>query len=48
MTKERLIELYGYWGEHPDLPYRKWVQDVNEDSTRMGYWEWVEAQLNEE
>lgn len=39
--KEELIKKYGYWGEHPDYPYREWAAYVSEDYTRLGYWEWV-------
>jgi hypothetical protein len=39
--KEELIEEYGYWGEHPDHPCQQWMEDVSNEGTRMGYWDWV-------
>lgn len=33
----------GYWGEHPHYPINDWKYEVNNDDTRRGYWEWVEA-----
>ena len=35
----------GHWSEHPDLPLADWRHEVQEDSTRLGYWEWVYKQL---
>jgi len=48
MTKEELIKEYGYWGEHPDHPFKEWAWEVSEDYTRTGYWEWVIARENED
>lgn len=36
------IEILNYWkDEHPKYPASVWMQEVAEDSTRYGYWEWV-------
>lgn len=37
----------GTWGEHPDWPVSDWQSEVASDDTRLGYWEWVEARLEE-
>jgi hypothetical protein len=35
----------GHWGEHPDYPARDWKHEVVDGNTRLGYWDWVEAQI---
>jgi len=30
------------WAEDPDWPVSDWKYDVQNDDTRLGYWEWVE------
>ena len=37
----------GYWGNHPDHPTHDWRQEVANNETRLGYWEWVEGKLND-
>lgn len=37
--------VYGYWGECPDHPVTSWQAEVSNNETRLGYWDWVEAQL---
>jgi hypothetical protein len=32
------------WGEDETYPVSDWQHEVSEDSTRQGYWDWVEAQ----
>ena len=32
-----------HWEEHGDHPIVLWKDDVLEDATRLGYWEWAEA-----
>jgi hypothetical protein len=39
--------LHGYWSEYPDYPVNDWKDDVANDGTKQGYWEWVEAQEEE-
>lgn len=44
---ERLSEPYGgHWGEHPAYPPSEWVAAVVNDETRLGYWAWVEAEID--
>jgi hypothetical protein len=35
----------GHWGEHPEHSLADWAHDAMEDSTRLGYWEWVDARI---
>jgi len=44
------IPLNGYsvWDSHPDFPVEDWMQEVSEDATRRGYWEWVRAKMEED
>lgn len=35
-------------GEHPVYTTWEWTQIVAQRSTRLGYWDWVEAQLETE
>jgi hypothetical protein len=45
-ASENLAERYGgTWGEHPDYRAASWRLEVWEEATRLGYWEWVVAQL---
>ena len=37
----------GHWGEHPEYGLSEWQAEVEEDSTRLGYWEWVDARICE-
>ena len=30
-----------FWGEDPDYPVSLWQHEVEEDDTRVGYWDWV-------
>lgn len=43
---EALCQAYldGYWGHHPDFPESDWRYEADNDTTRLGYWEWVAAQ----
>jgi hypothetical protein len=34
-----------YWGEHPEFAVTSWMQEVNYDDTRLGYWDWVLAMI---
>ena len=44
----------GLWGEHPPLESGRpilaedWQEQVMSNQTRLGYWEWVSRQLDEE
>lgn len=33
-----------HWGEHDDHPVTDWKTEVTEDSTRLGYHDWVANQ----
>ena len=35
------------WGEHPDHCNAYWQNDVFRGDTRLGYWEWVAARIEE-
>ncbi|MHD0294308.1 hypothetical protein [Rhodococcus qingshengii] len=41
-----LVEQFGVWGEHPSHPARDWQHEVADGDTRLGYWAWVAAQLD--
>jgi hypothetical protein len=47
LTADQLAKKYGgFWeGEHPKYPCADWKGLVENDETRLGYWEWVEAQI---
>lgn len=40
---DRLLQLYGPWGEHPAHPVDDWKTEVANDDTRLGYWAWVSS-----
>ena len=44
-TPETLIQEHGVWGAHPTWPVEDWKTEVDNDDTRLGYWEWVVAQM---
>ena len=49
MTAEQLRAKYDTdegWGEHPEFPMEDWKFEVGEGNTRLGYWAWVEGQLD--
>ncbi|XAI97093.1 hypothetical protein [Dolichospermum phage Dfl-JY45] len=35
----------GFWSTHPDHPIEGWQHDVAEGDTRLGYWDWVVAEV---
>ena len=35
----------GMWIEHEDYPIAAWKAAVASDSTRLGYWDWVDLML---
>ncbi len=48
VTIAKLQAQYGgEWGEHPDFPVDDWQHAVANDDTRLGYWSWVKAQIDE-
>ena len=36
----------GVWGSHPQFSREGWHDEVNEGSTNLGYWDWVDNQLD--
>lgn len=36
-----------YWQEHPDYPIRDWKDEVANEETRHGYWQWVRDNLEQ-
>lgn len=35
-----------YWhAEHPDFSFEDWQIEVANNDTRLGYWQWVMAQI---
>lgn len=37
-----LRETYGgHWGKHPEYPLEQWQDEVRNNDTRLGYWEWI-------
>ena len=49
MTIEGLVETYGgvrgCWGECPAYPRADWRYEVANGDTNLGYWEWLQHQL---
>jgi len=44
-----LEQQYGYWGEYPSPLYsvREWQNEVADLNTKLGYWDWVEVQIEQ-
>lgn len=36
--------FHGHWEQHPDFPESDWRYEADNDTTRLGYWEWVATQ----
>jgi hypothetical protein len=49
-THEEVKAMYrdDTWGTHPKWPRRRWLNEIEDGSTLLGYWHWVEHQLFEE
>ena len=47
MTPDELDELKrkDLWGELPSEPRSAWREDVADENTQLGYWDWVERNL---
>lgn len=41
MEYQFLINKYGFWNDHPRYPASDWKYEVQNNDTRIGYWEWV-------
>jgi hypothetical protein len=37
-----------YWGEDPRVPLCEWQYEVRNGDTRLGYWEFVQARMDED
>lgn len=51
LTADQLSQKYNPQlddGEHPHYSRRMWRKEVDARCTLRGYWDWVEAQLEEE
>lgn len=35
------LDVGDYWGEHPEYPLADWQYEVENDDTRLSYWQWV-------
>lgn len=40
-----LVIMYGPWGEHSKYSIPHWREWVSNGDTRLGYWDWVAAQI---
>lgn len=36
----------GHWQDHPDYAFSDWQYEVANNDTRLGYWEWVAASMD--
>jgi len=36
-----------HWAEHPEFSLGAWREEVSEENTLQGYWDWVAAQAHE-
>lgn len=49
MTPQQLSDKYSgphSWGAHPKFSRFDWRQEVASESTQLGYWDWVAAQID--
>lgn len=38
----------GYWEPYPGHELADWRSEIANDSTRQGYWQWVEGRIEQE
>lgn len=38
----------GFWEDYPRYPVEDWKHEVKNDDTRLGYWQWVESQIEQQ
>jgi hypothetical protein len=43
--QDKYDSVTGGWGEHPDHTMKAWREEVANEDTRLGYWNWVGVQL---
>lgn len=36
---------FSYWGSDETFPVTDWQEDVSNDDTRLGYWDWVAEKM---
>jgi hypothetical protein len=41
MSAKTLIATYGFYGQHPEVPLWDWLAAVENNETRLGYWDYV-------
>ena len=41
-----LESIHTRWGEHPDFTHADWADEACADETRLGYWDWVQQQID--
>lgn len=46
-AKYDALTLGNGWSEHPAYSFAEWREDVANENTLQGYWEWVWIQLGE-
>jgi len=46
-SPEALSNRYGVWGEHEHHLRCEWKEEVRNDDTTLGYWEWVSHRIEE-
>lgn len=48
MDSSRFRQKYGleadYWGQDDEHSVSDWQAEISDNETRLGYWDWVEAQ----
>lgn len=47
MDAEEFKKEKGYWAGHPDWPAEDWQAEVANGDTRRGYWDWVQAGMDQ-
>lgn len=41
-TMHKFKDKLGYWEPYPGYDVEEWRNEVKNDNTRQGYWQWVE------
>jgi len=47
INENKPVDDYLYWEEYPDFPVEDWGNEVIQNHTRLGYWDWVKARIAE-
>jgi hypothetical protein len=48
LAKSLAVQRGVTWGEHPEYVVSDWQYSVANGDTRLGYWDWVAARLDED